>query len=192
MARNLARFGDKLPPVRRQRGIHSTAHTTAQATSPDGLLPRKTEHSRRCAASARSHDSRVSTLCPRHCHSQRSCRAPTILWTWPQHVRPFAVDTRTVTSTPVDDSASQLSAHAAPLVSPRSSSTHGKLCDDPSPEDWILFRMFQRHERGSRLNSSFFWRGTLMPSEIKPETPPLLWVAFLWYRNCASPGPPGR
>lgn len=31
-----------------------------------------------------------------------------------------------------------------------------------------------------------------MPSEIKPETPALLWVAFLWHRNCASPGPPGR
>lgn len=56
-----------------------------------------------------------------------------------------------------DASASRLSAHAAPLVSPRSSSsTHGKLCDDPITgrlHDGSLLRMFQRRGRGSRLNS---------------------------------------
>ncbi|KAK0753268.1 hypothetical protein B0T18DRAFT_396384 [Schizothecium vesticola] len=140
----------QLPPVGRQRGIHSTGHLYERASSSPSVRGQ-------CQEPRRSSLDTVPPPLP----LTTSCRAPTILWKWPHHARPFAVDTRTVTSTPVDDSASRLSAHAAPLVSPRSSSTHGKLCDDPSPEDCILFKMFQRHERGSRLNSSFFFGGAL-------------------------------
>ena len=159
MARNLARFSDS------SHRSDGSGASTAQATSADGASSshdERAEHSRRCAASARSHEGRVLTLCPRHCHSQRSCRAPTILWKWPHHARPFAVDTRTVTSTPVDDSASRLSAHVTPLVSPRSSSMHGKLCNDPSPEDWIFVQNVPRTRTRLASKLVFFFGGALL------------------------------
>jgi hypothetical protein len=155
------------PTGRTAAGHPQHTHTTAQATSPDGLLPRKTEHTHRCAASARSHDGRVSTLCPATATHNEAVELRRFYGNGPITSAHLLSTHGLSRRHRWDDSASRLSAHAAPLVSPQSSSTHGKLCDDPSPEDWILFRMFQRHERGSRLNSSFFFFGGVLPCHPK-------------------------
>lgn len=161
----------QFPPVGRQRGTTQKAHHSTDHLYERTSFLLTTEHSRHCAASVRNHCVESGHCAPatldeavelRRFSGNGPITPPHLLsthgrqrwWTTALH---------------------QLSAHAAPLVSPRSSSsTHGKLCDDPITgrlHDGSLFRMFQRRGRGSRLNSwarLFFLEGlSPMPSEIK-------------------------
>lgn len=137
----------QFPPVGRQRGTTQKAHHSTAHLYERTSFFLTTEHSRRCAASARNLGVESDTVPPPL--TMKLSSSDDFLEMAPS--RPPIWGRRHT-----DDSASRLSAHAAPLVSPRSSSsTHGKLCDDPITgrlHDGSLLRMFQRRGRGSRLN----------------------------------------
>ncbi|KAK1827899.1 hypothetical protein QBC39DRAFT_360427 [Podospora conica] len=185
----------QLPPVKRQRGTHS-GHRPPQL---DGrAVPRKKRTGRERSipvGQCQSHDGRVWTLCPATSTPVTAVKLSSFddFMKWPHHCR-----ASTHGLPPIRD----FSAHAAPLVKPTillllAQHTGTRHFDEttPSPEDWILFRMFQRTTR-TRLASKLvvFFDGGALPCHPKltQKTPVLLWVAFLGHRNCASPGPPGR